>query len=211
MTKAKPSKQPPVNQRLRTRKDLLAAAAALIKSGRELSIDEVAKAALVSRATAYRYFSDISDLVIEVGIDESLPEAKQILSDSPTTDLVDRLDRAETVMHDFICKNERQLRLLIAHSVTKAKANGVTSATPARQNRRSDYIKAALEPHAGELDKRSYKKLSEALALIFGPEALIVFQDVLQLGPQRAREIKQWMIKSLVAAAIKESKSKSKR
>ena len=43
------------NQKSRTRKDLLQAASRLMKEGRRPSLEEVAEAALVSRATAYRY------------------------------------------------------------------------------------------------------------------------------------------------------------
>ncbi|MFN3628321.1 MAG: TetR family transcriptional regulator, partial [Parvibaculum sp.] len=44
------------NQKRRTRKDLLQAAARLLKEGRNPSLEEIAEEALVSRATAYRYF-----------------------------------------------------------------------------------------------------------------------------------------------------------
>ncbi|HYN45985.1 MAG TPA: TetR family transcriptional regulator, partial [Allosphingosinicella sp.] len=44
------------NQKSRTRKDLLRAAAQLMKVGRSPTLEEVAQEAEVSRATAYRYF-----------------------------------------------------------------------------------------------------------------------------------------------------------
>ena len=206
MNKLNKSNQPTFNQRLRTRKDLLLAASSIIKSGRELTIDEVAKVALVSRATAYRYFSDVSELVIEVGIDDALPAPQQLFDRMERADPVERLEHAESVMHDFICKNEAQLRLLLSHTVNRTKSGNATAASPVRQNRRSEYIKAALAPVMDKLNKKSCKKLSEALALVFGPEAHVVFNDVLQVGPDRAREVKQWMIKSLVHAALKENR-----
>ena len=49
----------PSNQELRTRKDLLLAARRLLKQGLRPTMDEVAKEALISRATAYRYFKNV--------------------------------------------------------------------------------------------------------------------------------------------------------
>ncbi|RYF89895.1 MAG: TetR/AcrR family transcriptional regulator, partial [Caulobacteraceae bacterium] len=46
------------NQRRRTRKDLLEAAARLMKRGAKPSLEEIAEEAMVSRATAYRYFTN---------------------------------------------------------------------------------------------------------------------------------------------------------
>ena len=64
------------NQRLRTRKDLLLAAAGLLKEGRTPTMDDVAQHALVSRATAYRYFPSIDALLRHSGIIESDATAK---------------------------------------------------------------------------------------------------------------------------------------
>ena len=47
------------NQKTRTRKDLLQAAARLMKQGGPPTLEEVAEEALVSRATAYRYFPSV--------------------------------------------------------------------------------------------------------------------------------------------------------
>src|SRR5580698_3059408 len=45
-----------VNQKLRTRNAIVAAAVELSRTGREVTMPEVARTALVSEATAYRYF-----------------------------------------------------------------------------------------------------------------------------------------------------------
>jgi AcrR family transcriptional regulator len=51
------------NQRDRTRKDLLSAAARLLKEGASPSMEDLAAAAMVSRATAYRYFPNLDALL----------------------------------------------------------------------------------------------------------------------------------------------------
>ena len=68
------------NQRRRTRKDLLQAAARLIKEGRPPTLEEVAEAALVSRATAYRYFPNIDALLAEATLDMAATNPLSLLA-----------------------------------------------------------------------------------------------------------------------------------
>ncbi len=202
---------PTSNKQLRTRKDLLQAASRLLKSGSRPTMEEVAKEALVSRATAYRYFSDVDELLAEVGLDDSIPDPKELFQNRAPRTAVERVDYAESVMHDFVYKNEPALRSLLSRSLLKRNGAVDRSGIPARQNRRKDYIEEALAPHRKEFDGKTYRTLSEALALVFGPEAMIVFRDVVSLEPQRAREVKRWLLAALVSTALKESrKSKSR-
>ena len=53
------------NQKLRTRRAILQAAVELMRTGRDVTMLEVAKSALVSEATAYRYFPDLASLLQE--------------------------------------------------------------------------------------------------------------------------------------------------
>ncbi|MFN8393013.1 MAG: TetR/AcrR family transcriptional regulator [Bdellovibrionota bacterium] len=193
------------NQRLRTRKDLLRAGAQLLKAGRTLTIDEVAKEALVSRATAYRYFSDIDALLTEVTVDESMPDPAEIFHGDEPAGIAERLKHAEEALHDYCYKNERQLRLMLSRNLASSKQRR-GGKTPSRQNRRSEYIAAALAPYRDQLDRKALVRLSEALALVFGPESMIVFRDVVPVSPERAKEVKSWMVDSLVSAALAESK-----
>lgn len=45
------------------------------------------------------------------------------------------------------------------------------------------------------------ERLEQALALVIGTEAMIVFKDVLRIDEAEARQVKGWMIDALVAAA----------
>ena len=47
------------------------------------------------------------------------------------------------------------------------------------------------------------RRLRQAVALIVGPEAMIVCKDVLQLDDAEARALKRWAIRALVEAARK--------
>jgi AcrR family transcriptional regulator len=78
-----------INQKRRTRAAIVAAAAELVRQGKSPTVAEVADAALVSRATAYRYFPSQEYLLAEAAlqsihgdIDETLSPIESV--DDPT-------------------------------------------------------------------------------------------------------------------------------
>ena len=195
------------NQRYRTRKDLIAAAARLMKNGRKPSLEEVAEAALVSRATAYRYFPNVEALLVEATVDIAVPDGEAVFADDSSVDPEERVDRAEAAMHSIVFENEAAIRLMLAASLTRSTAGSVDEAVPLRQNRRTPLIETALAPARRRFKKGSYDRLRTALAMVFGSESMIVFRDVLRLDEKVAREVKSWAVRALVRAALEESQS----
>jgi len=218
-----------MNQRLRTRKDLLRAAARLLKAGGKPSMDDIAAEAMVSRATAYRYFPSLEDLLVEAPLETAVPDPDALFADDPSTDPADRIDKAEAALHAMCYANEAQLRIMLAHSLMRGvergggeagggrsedreggedKASGANdAAAPARQNRRGLLIDAALAPARHRFKDDVYERLRAALSLLFGTESMVVFRDVLPLDAAAARRVKSWAARALVRAALKESKA----
>lgn len=190
------------NQRLRTRKDLLQAAARLLKEGRRPSIDEVAEAALVSRATAYRYFPNVEDLLVEAAVDVEFPDPETLFAGA-ARGAVERLHRADAALEAMIEANEAALRTVISHATRLAHAGD--GRTSVRQNRRTPLIEAAVEPERAHIDPAAYDNLVKALALVLGTESMLVFKDVLGTDAKTARRVRRWAIEALVAAARKPS------
>jgi len=199
--------KPRSNQHLRTRKDLLLAAARLLKEGRQPTMDEVAEAALVSRATAYRYFPTLESLLIEAPLDGAVPDPGALFAAETSPDPEDRLERAEAALHRMVYQNEAQLRLMLANSLVASGPEGAGGATPPRQNRRTSLIEAALAPARERFSTETYENLRAALALVFGTESMVVFRDVLRLSERKARKVKSWAIRALVHAALRDSKA----
>lgn len=189
------------NQRRRTRKDLLQAAARLMKQGGTPGLEQIAEEAMVSRATAYRYFASADALLIEASLDIALPEAAALFGADAPSDPVARLDLVEATIDTMISANEPGLRRMLIHSLERKLRGEVEGDTPARQNRRTPLIDAALEPARKEFKPAALANLRRALALVIGTEAMVVFKDVLQLDDAEARRVKRWAIRALVAAA----------
>jgi AcrR family transcriptional regulator len=191
------------NQLRRTRKDLLQAAARLTRQGRTPSLDEVAEEAMVSRATAYRHFPDVSALLVEASFDLATPQAEVLFRTGLPDDPVSRLERVDGALHDMILANEHALRLMLMHSLERGLRRDGDVSVPLRQNRRTPLIEAALEPARHQFKPTALKTLSRALALVIGTEAMVVLKDVLQLEDADARRVKRWAIRALVEAARK--------
>lgn len=186
------------NQARRTRKALLEAAARLLKRGGRPSFEEVAEEALVSRATAYRYFTGIEPLLVEAALDVAMPDPSMFDGD-PSGDPVDRLQRADAAVHEMIRANETALRTMLIHALQAGLEGG--GVPPARQNRRMPLIEAALAPLRDRLDAARFERLARALALVIGTESMVAFKDVLRLDDAAADDLRRWMIAALVEAA----------
>jgi len=191
------------NQLRRTRKDLLQAAARLTSQGRNPSLEEIAGEAMVSRATAYRHFPDVTALLVEASLDIDTPQAEEVFRGGSATDPVARLERVDAAFDQMIRDNEVALRLMLRHAMERSVRRGGDASTPVRQNRRTPLIEAALEPARRELRPAALKTLTRALALVIGTEAMLVLKDVLQLDEAEARRVRRWAIRALVDAARK--------
>ena len=189
------------NQKRRTRKDLLQAASRLMKQGRKPSIDEIAEEALVSRATAYRYFPGLEALLVEASLDVTVPSPQELFERAASADPVARVQTVDTALHDVIGANEAPFRMMLIHALERGLERKNGDELPIRQNRRTALIEAALEPLRQELAPQVFETLSRALALIIGTEGMIVVRDVLQLEDNDARKVKHWAIAALIEAA----------
>lgn len=193
------------NQVNRTRKCLLDAAAALLRRGAHPSLEEVAAEALVSRATAYRHFPDVNTLLLEASFDIDTPRKEDLFREGLANDPVSRLQRVDAALHDMTLNNERALRIMLARTIERRTSQAADGKVPVRQNRRMPLIEEALAPARDQFTPAALKTLAQALALLVGPEALVVFKDVLNVEDAVARRVKRWAIKALVEAAMKPS------
>lgn len=186
-------------QKLRTRKDLLQAAARLMKDGRKPSFDEIAEEAQVSRATAYRYFPGVEAMLIEAALDVAAPDAERLLGPGAPADPLARALLVDKGFHDLFLANEVPLRAFVANAMQRTDED-----TPHRQNRRAPLIDAALKPLADRLPTKALDRLAKSLGIVIGTEAMIAFKDVLRVSDGEARTIKTWMIEALIKAALAE-------
>lgn len=192
-----PASQGRPNQRLRTRKDLLEAGLRLSSEGRQPSLEEIAEAAMVSRATAYRYFPNVEALLSEASAHVAFPDLKALFAGLEDAGPVERLKRLDQSTSAMIAANEPALRAMIATTARQAADDDI----PVRQNRRTPAIEAALAPCHADFEPKTLDRLQKALALVIGTESLLVLKDVLRLNETEAAAVRQWIIEALVEKA----------
>ena len=138
------------SQKQRTRQDLLQAASRLMAQGQLPKVADVAKEALVSRATAYRFFSSDEELIAEAAIDVRTPTARQLFEGDTSLDTEERLLKANAVMHDVVWKNQKQMRFMWRVCLTRATARARCLARTAGRTSFTQH----LHPHAIGLMQR---------------------------------------------------------
>lgn len=200
MAASRPKTERP-KQKHRTRKDLLQAAARLMKQNQKPSLEEIAAEALVSRATAYRYFPNLQSLLVEASLDVAFPEPADVFRGASKSDPVARLEQVDDALDAIIQGNEAALRTMLAYSLGYAAEPADHKGLPARQNRRTPLIEEALRPAREQFRPAALNMLTSSLAILLGTEAMVVCKDVLQLDDAQARKVKRWAIRALVHAA----------
>lgn len=190
--------------RARTRRLMLETATRLMQAGVTPSVSEVAEAAEVSRATAYRYFPSQAALV-EAVVDEALGPILAWRSDSrdPQTRVADLLDTSLPRIDTFEATFRAALRLSLEEWAQR-KAGAPASETPFRRGHRVDLLREALQPLRENVSAKKVERLAQALSLIFGVEALVVLKDMWKLGSDDTEDVVRWAASALVRAAIEE-------
>lgn len=185
------------NQKLRTRRALLAAARTLMEQGTEPSLDAVAAEAMVSRATAYRYFTSADQLILEATLDDTL-DLK--MTDFASADPAERAAQVQARLYDHARDHEPQFRLFLS-SLHKEWVESDGDAE-LRGGRRLPMIERALEPVRDALDEATYRRLVHALAGMVGIESLTMMRDVCELDHDEAKATMNWAVRILVSAVV---------
>ena len=190
--------------RARTRRLMLETATRLMQAGVTPSVSEVAEAAEVSRATAYRYFPSQAALV-EAVVDEALGPILGWKSGfrDPQKRVADLVDTSFPRIDAFEATFRAALRLSLEEWAQR-KAGAPASETPFRRGHRVDLLREALRPLNESLPAKKVQRLAQALSLIFGVEAMVVLKDMWKLDSDDTEDVVRWAASALVRSATEE-------
>ena len=201
------------NQKARTRTALLQAATELVREGRPPSIPEAADRALISVATAYRYFSspealwwEASEAATAFPGEASLQQIDEA-GDDPQARLEALVRGAGFRMMDDQVPYRLAAKAALDHWFRRASADD-NERVPIRQGRRNELIQRVIAPLDGELPKRDLDRIAHALGLVIGAEAMISLIDAVGLDAPAAKESLLDASRWLVAGALAELKGR---
>ena len=171
------------NQKKRTRTAIVEAGRELIRSGGPVTMPDVAKAALVSEATAYRYFPDLAALLNEALAGLWLSPAQALSPVAGSADPVERIAVACEFLLRGVLAYQGAVRAMIAATITRPEL------AAARPGLRFGLIDEALAPLSDPLvaaDPVEIARLRNDLVAVVSAEALFVLTDLAGLAPQEA-------------------------
>jgi AcrR family transcriptional regulator len=171
-----------VNQKRRTRGAIVAACQKLIATGADISMPAVARAALVSEPTAYRYFPDLATLLEEALAGIEPDPAAALAAGADPNDPVKRVVYATELLATLVIERQGAIRALIAASIIRGTARQV------RPGYRFALIDQALAPLSGHnrIDAAALEQLRRDLAVVISAEAVLTLTDLYGLQPEEA-------------------------
>ncbi|EEQ04949.1 TetR-family regulatory protein [Yersinia bercovieri ATCC 43970] len=189
----------------RTRRLLIDTAMSMYEQGAFPSITEVANAAQLSRATAYRYFPTQSALVSAM-VDESLGP---ILAWQPTQpDAGQRIAELLSFAYPRMLQHEGVLRAALHLSLQQwadNRSNPNNKEKLVRGNRKR-LLKLAVEPLEGKLAPAALQRVIHAFSLIYGSEVFMVLKDIWHLNDADIQDVTQWMGRAILLQAETDAK-----
>ena len=198
-----------INQKRRTRAAILAAAGELLEQGQRPTVAEVADAALVSRATAYRYFPTQEYLLFEAALESTRSDIDRELDENtPPEDPEARLEMLIHALQERIVDKEAafrtMLRLSLEQSPEEERHGGESAPSRLRGGGRVRWIEKALAPIQGRLEEPDFRRLVAALSLCMGIEALVVLRDVCAIESSETEEVLRWAARTLLRSSLAE-------
>jgi len=190
------------NQKKRTHDAIVDAARDLIGTGAEITMAAVANAALVSEATAYRYFPDLASLLREAltGVWASPADALEPVARS--SDPAERVAYAAEHLLRGVLRYQGAVRAMISATITRP------DAAAARPGIRIGLIEYALTLPDGTpapISSPALAQLKRDLAVVMSPEALFTLTDLCGLTPADAIASAVRTARTLTEAAARDS------
>jgi AcrR family transcriptional regulator len=187
------------NQKARTRRAIVEACVELMRQGQPVTMPEVATAAMVSEATAYRYFPDLASLLANA-LAEDWPSPAEALSPvAASNDPVERVAFATRFLLQGVAERQAVVRSMISATIAQPDLGR------ARPGIRFGLIESALAPFVDAFETANPGLLAQLrldLAVVVSAEALFSLTDLCNLSVQDAIESAEKTASTLTAAAF---------
>jgi AcrR family transcriptional regulator len=171
------------NQKKRTRIAIVEACREIIRSGAPVTMPEVARLALISEATAYRYFPDLTSLLDQAlaGMWPTPAEAFSPVADS--ADAVERVAFACEFLLRGVLARQGAVRAMISATLIRPQ---LAASRPGIRFGLIDQALAPLNHTLAATDLDGLAQLKRDLAAVVSAEALFSLTDLAGLSPDDA-------------------------
>jgi hypothetical protein len=171
------------NQKLATRKKILSGAKYFIDKGETFTLEDVAKKVEISRATVYRYYSNLDVLTSEAAL-YTPKDYKSIYNDLCHLQTNEVLLGIQEYYNNFTIENENAFRKYLSVVIsTKDRENK-------RGARRNKTIQLALKNQ--NIPQKDKDKIANFVTILMGIEPIIVSKDVCRLDNDQSKDLLKW-------------------
>jgi len=185
------------NQKLETRSKILVSAQYFLNNGIEFNLENIAKRTGISRATVYRYFSNVDILAAEAGLDVSTKSPETICKNLKGVTIEDKVLEIQEYFNNLALDHEKLFRKYISIVLDSS------TSTTKRGARRKKTLQLLLEK--SNFTNKEKEDLSNLFTILMGIEAVIVTKDVCGLNNSESIKLMKWGMK-LLLKGLNESK-----
>jgi AcrR family transcriptional regulator len=179
-----------IKQKQETREKILSSTQELMGGGKKFTLEDVAEKAGISRATVYRYYSNIDVLSAEAGLDINTKSPADIYKNLEDAGISDKLLDVQEYYNDLALENEKAFRNYLSIVLTSDSQHNKRGA------RRNRTVKMVLDET--NLTKKEIKDLQNLLTVLMGIEPLIVTKDVCGLNNEQSKKLLKWGMELLL-------------
>src|SRR3984885_467249 len=190
------------NQKARTRQAIVDACVELIRRRQPVTMPEVAKTAMVSEATAYRYFPDLASLLARALAADWPTPAEALAPVAASNDPLERVAFATRFLLHGVAERQAVVRSMISATIVQPEVSG-----RARPGIRFGLIEYALAPFIDVFEADNPELLAQLrldLALVVSAEALFCLTDLCGLSVGDAIDSAEKTARTLTSAAFQQ-------
>ena len=193
----------PQRRSARTQRLLIEEAMKLLGHGGLVTVAEVAAAAGVSRATAYRYFPSRSRLIDAI-MDESLGPVRRFESreQDGSARVRDLFERTFPLFKEFEPQMRAALQLSLEHWALERA--GVLREEQFKRGNRKLILARNAQPLRRQLGAREYERLLKALSLVYGIEPYVILKDMWGSSNREVNAITCWVADAVIEKSLRE-------
>ena len=185
-----------VNQKLKTREKILRAALDLLKNKVEFSLEDVAENMGSSRATVYRYFSNIDLLCAEAALSLHTKTTDELMKEVNNLNLSETLFHIQKYFNTLAQKHEVAFRKYLSVALAES-AKGV-KADKLRGSRRPIILEKTLAKYTNEINPLNHRNLQLITSVLSGIEPLVANKDVNGLSNKDSNDLLKWALEMII-------------
>lgn len=175
-----------IQQKLKTRGKILSTTQHLLSMRNTFTLEDIAKKAQISRATIYRYYSNIDTLTMEASLDIRTKSPEALFQELKGLDLTKIFKKTQEYFNRLAINNEQSFRKFLSLVLLDK------SIEQKRGARRTQTLLLALKNNTKKFDKEQLENLCNVATLFMGIESMVVMKDVCGLNDEKALKTLSW-------------------